>query len=425
MAQPPRVQRGGDPETERTPGLLSKAALPVFSAFFLWGFGTGALWMARPLLAYELGGSLFLVGLVSAASAAPRMPGGPLAGMVADRLGRRPVVAAGAILHGGAAALQAFTDSYAVFLGLELFSGLGVAVWMTGSAALLADFTRVTNRGRGVALRNTSMRLGILAGPAVGGAIAAAVDIRAVFIFIAVTKIFIVAIAVLLIRETRQAAVQVDERRTEQPRRLPRLDVSIFRTRNFITLSVVTLAVGLVTAGPGAFRTYFPVQAEEVGLSIEEIGAAISISGILAMLAALPAGGLADWWGRRPLLLVGLVTMAAGMFLTLGMDALMMALVVASAFSIGEVTGTNTLQTYAMDLAPVDKRGYFLGTWQATMDFGHLAGPLLVGAIAAPLGIPAAFGIVGGVLLLSAAFLAVSGTDRTASPSATGGGGPG
>ena len=425
MAQPPGEQRGGGPETERTPGLLSKAALPVFSAFFLWGFGTGALWMARPLLAFELGGSFFLVGLVSAFSAAPRMIGGPVAGTLADRLGRRPVVAAGAVLHGGAAALQAFTDSYAVFLMLELVSGFGVAVWMTGSAALLADFTRVTNRGRGVALRNTSVRLGILAGPIAGGAIAAAADIRAVFIFIAATKVFIVAIALLLIRETRQPAAHVDEKKAEQPRRLPRLDASIFRTRNFITLSVVTLAVGLVTAGPGAFRTYFPVQAEEVGLSIEEIGAAISISGVLAMLAALPAGGLADWWGRRPMLLAGLAAMAAGMFLTLGMDALLMALVVASAFSIGEVTGTNTLQTYAMDIAPAEKRGYFLGTWQATMDFGHLAGPLLVGAIAAPLGIPAAFGVAGGVLLLSAAFLAVSRTDRAASPSVTGDEGPG
>ncbi len=408
MAQPPGEQRDGGAETERTPGLLSKEALPVFSAFFLWGFGTGALWMARPLLAFDLGGSFFLVGVASAFSAAPRLIGSPLAGSVADRLGRRPVVVAGAVLHGGAAAMQAFTDSYAVFLGLELISGFGVAVWMTGSAALLADFTRVTNRGRGVALRNTSMRLGILAGPVVGGAIAAASDIRAVFIFIAVTKVFIVAIAWLLIRETRQAPAPVHEAGQERQRRRPRVDVSIFRTRNFVTLSVVTLAVGLVTAGPGAFRTYFPVQAEDVGLSIPEIGVAISVSGVLATLVSMPAGGLVDWWGRRPVLLVGLAAMAAGMFLTSGMEALLMAVVVASAFSIGEVIGTNTLQTHSMDLAPADKRGYFLGAWQATMDLGHLIGPLLVGALAVPLGLPAAFGTAGAVLLLAAAFLAVS-----------------
>ncbi|MCY4582396.1 MAG: MFS transporter [Chloroflexi bacterium] len=399
-------------ETEQTPGLLSKEAMPVFTAFFLWGFGTGALWMARPLLAFDLSASVVLVGLVSAVSAAPRIVGGPLAGNLADRLGRRPVVVAGAVLHGGAAAAQAFTDSYGVFLALEFVSGFGVAVWVTGSAALLADFTRVTNRGRGVALRNTSMRLGILAGPLAGGVLAAAFDIRAVSIFSAATKVFIVAVTWFLIRETRQAPAPApveSASQAEQPRRrVPRVDVSVFMTRNFLTLSVVTLAVGLVTAGPGAFRTYFPVQAEEVGLSVQEIGAAIGMSGLISMLIAMPAGGLTDWWGRKPVLLAGLLTMAAGMFLTSGMEALLMALVVAGVFGVGEVTGMNTLQTYAMDLAPTEKRGYFLGTWQAMMNFGQLAGPLLVGAIAAPLGIPAAFGIIGGVLLLGAAFLAVS-----------------
>ena len=394
-------------ETERTPGLLSREALPVFSAFFLWGFGTGALWMARPLLAFDLGGTFFLVGLVSAFSAAPRIIGGPLAGSLADRLGRRPVVVVGAVLHGGAAAMQAFTDSYVVFLGLELISGFGVAVWVTGSAALLADFTRVTNRGRGVALRNMSTRLGILTGPVAGGVLATAFDIRAVFIFIGVTKIFIVLVTWLLIKETRHApdpAVETEER----PRRRLRLDVSVFMTRNFLTLSVVTLAVGLVTAGPGAFRTYFPVHAEDVGLSVSEIGLAIGLSGLVAMLVAMPVGVAVDWWGRKPILLIGLATIAAAMFLTSGMDVLLMALVVAGVFGIGEVMGMNTLQTYAMDLAPEEKRGYFLGTWQSTLNFGQLTGPLLVGAVAAPLGIPAAFGIIGAILLCAAVFLAVS-----------------
>ena len=305
-------------ETEGQPGLLSREALPVFSAFFLWGFGTGALWMARPLLAFDLGGTFFLVGLVSAFSAAPRIVGGPLAGALADRLGRRPIVVAGCVLHGGAAAMQGFTDSYAVFLWLELISGFGVAVWVTGSAALLADFTRVTNRGRGVALRNMSMRLGILAGPAAAGVIATAFDIGAVMVFIGVTKIFIIVVTWLLVRETRHAPAPVSEP-GERPRRRLRLDVSIFRTRNFLTLSVVTLAIGLVTAGPGAFRTYFPVQAEDVGLSVANIGAAISMSGLIAMLISMPVGAVVDWWGRKPVLLIGLVTMAASMFLIFGM----------------------------------------------------------------------------------------------------------
>ena len=331
---------------------------------------------------------------------------------MADRLGRRPIVVAGCVLHGGAAAMQGFTDSYTVFLMLELVSGFGVAVWVTGSAALLADFTRVTNRGRGVALRNMSMRLGILSGPVAAGLIATAFDIGAVMVFIGVTKIFIVAITWLLIKETHPPRAPAPEA-GERPRRRLRLDTSVFRTRNFLTLSVVTLAVGLVTAGPGAFRTYFPVQAEDVGLSVSDIGLAIGLSGLLAMLISMPVGAAVDWWGRKPILLLGLVTMAASMFFIFGMEGLLIALIVAGVFGIGEVVGMNTLQTYAMDLAPEEKRGYFLGTWQGTVNVGQLGGPLLVGAIAAPLGIPAAFGIIGFVLLCAAVFLAVSRTTPT------------
>ena len=126
-------KRGGGTETERTSGLLSKEVLLVFSAFFLWGFGTGVLRLARPILAFDLGRSFFLVGLVSAFSAGLRMIGTPLAGSLADRLWRRPVMIAEAAMHGGAAAMQAFTNSHAVFLGLEILSGFGVAVRNTAT----------------------------------------------------------------------------------------------------------------------------------------------------------------------------------------------------------------------------------------------------------------------------------------------------
>jgi hypothetical protein len=63
-------------EEESGVGLLSSAAVPVFASFFLWGFGTGALWMVRPLFAYSFGVPIFFVGLVSAFSAAPGGRGG-------------------------------------------------------------------------------------------------------------------------------------------------------------------------------------------------------------------------------------------------------------------------------------------------------------------------------------------------------------
>jgi MFS family permease len=411
-----------EPDQEQNAGLLSKAALPVFSAFFLWGFGTGALWMVRPLTAFDLGGSVFLVGLVAAFSAAPRMFGAPLAGRLADRVGRRPIVVAGALFHGAAVAGQAYATSYVPFLLLEFVSGFGVAVWVTGSSALLADFTRASNRGRGVALRNTSMRLGILMGPAAGGLVAALFDLQAVFLFIAATKVGVIIISWFLIAETRQPStpeapdgVGVEPSHDEAGKRWLRMpDLKIFKTKDFITLSVVTLALGLVTAGPGAFRTFFPVQAQEVGLSVADIGSMISVSGLAAMLVALPVGAMVDMRGRKPLLVVGLGILALSLYLILGMDGLVVATVVAVAFGIGEVVGTNTNQTYAMDLAPPEQRGYFLGSWQATMNVGQLIGPLIVGGIATQFSLPTAFAIIASVLVASGVYVAVFGRETHA-----------
>lgn len=396
-------------------GLLSLAALPVFSVFFLWGFGTGALWMVRPLYAYSFGGSIFLVGLVSAFSAAPRMFGAPIAGALTDRIGRRPVVAAGAILHGGALAAQAYTTSYPPFLALELISGFGVAVWVTGSSVLLADFTRVANRGRGVALRNTSMRIGILAGPAAGGLVADLFDLASVFLFIAATKVVIVAIVILLIKETRSRSDnQVDPELAPQQKTRLLPDLSVFRTKDFMALGMITLALGLVTQGPGAFRTFFPVQAAAAGLSLTDVGNLISTSGLAAMLVALPVGALVDWRGRKPMLVIGLLVIGLSLFLVAGMNGLLVALAAAVAFGVGEAVGSNTVQTYAMDLAPADRRGYFLGTWQATMNVGQLIGPLIVGALAVPLGIPVAFVVIGGAILATGVATAFVGRETVA-----------
>ena len=401
-----------DPEdSEKSAGLLSKAALPVFFAFFLWGFGTGALWMVRPLTAFDLGGSIFLVGLVAAFSAAPRMFGAPLAGALADRVGRRPIVVAGAAFHGAAVAGQAYVDSYPPFLLLEFVSGFGVAVWVTGSSALLADFTRSNNRGRGVALRNTSMRLGILMGPAAGGLVAALFDLQAVFLFIAATKVAVIIISWFLIAETRQPKPEristPADAALPRKRRLRVPGLQLFMTRDFLTLTVITLGLGLVTAGPGAFRTFFPLQAREIGLSVADIGSMISLSGLAAMLVALPVGAMVDLRGRKPLLVAGLGILAASLYLILGMDGLLVGLAVAIGFGIGEVVSTNTNQTYAMDLAPSDQRGYFLGTWQATLNVGQLIGPLIVGGIATKFSLPTAFAILATVLVACAIYVAL------------------
>lgn len=76
-------------------------------------------------LAGPYGVSVARVGLLMAAFTAPSIVAIPLVGALSDRVGRRPVLAAGLALFGVAGAAAALTTDFRVVVGLRLLQGLG------------------------------------------------------------------------------------------------------------------------------------------------------------------------------------------------------------------------------------------------------------------------------------------------------------
>ncbi|MEX2599254.1 MAG: MFS transporter [Dehalococcoidia bacterium] len=409
------------PQSAADKGILSREALPVFVIFFMWGFGTGALWVVRPLFAYQLSGdSIFLVGIVSAASAAPRIFIGPITGYLSDRWGRRPLIMMGAIGHALILVGQFFSQDYLQFFLLEILAGVSIAFWNVSSNVLVADITKVSNRGRGVAVRNISQRSGQLAGPLMGGLIAAFMELRYVFLFIAATKLVVLFITIFLVRETKPEREKAKPAEPEtsatqsQPAGSPatpkrqRIDLAMFRSRSFVALVAATLAYGMIGVGPGVFRTFFPVHAElNAGLGATEIGSLVSIAGFATLAITLPVGLLMDLRGRKLMLFMGMAFTAVSAFVMAGTGAFPMALVAVIVFGIGEGINTSAIQTYAMDLAPPDKRGMFLGIWHVSMNIGQFAGPLGIGLVANYFGMAAGFTVMAGIVTAAAVIVLV------------------
>ncbi|MFB6205981.1 MAG: MFS transporter [Haloglomus sp.] len=76
-------------------------------------------------LAVPYGVSVARVGLLMAAFTAPSIVAIPLVGALSDRIGRRPVLAAGLALFGVAGGAAAFTTDFRVVVALRLVQGLG------------------------------------------------------------------------------------------------------------------------------------------------------------------------------------------------------------------------------------------------------------------------------------------------------------
>ncbi len=380
---------------------ITRLAIPIALIFFMWGFGTGALWVARPLFALALGGTLLQVGLVSALSATPRPIFGPITGLLCDRWGRRPMLILAAIGHGGILVAQFASTSYLQFLVLEGLAGISIAIWTISSSVLIADITKIASRGRAVAFRDTAMRLGMLAGPLVGGAIAAQFEWRWVFIFIASTKVVALYVVLFIIPETRPAragrkpAGRSGEVRTESHG----IPWAMFRTRSVVAIGAATLCFGMIGLGPGLFRTYFPVHAQEtLMLAPHVIGNLVAMGGVLTLLTAAPTGLAVDRFGRKWPLVSGLVLIGVSVYL-LGASAAFIGVAAAFAvFAIAEGMNSNTMQTYAMDLAPMEHRGVFLSAFHVATSAGMIIGPLLAGLLAGRMGLESTLYIFAGVV---------------------------
>jgi ACDE family multidrug resistance protein len=394
---------------------LSAGGLPLFSTFFLWAFGTGAVQLARPLFAASFGVPVLLVSLVTSSNAVSRLVTAPVTGILMDRWGRRPLLIAGVVLRGVSATLEFFVDDYLLFLLLEFVGGIGVSIWATGSNILIGDVSTRENRGMAVAVRSFSVKLGTILGPIAGGAIAASfldleTGLRWIFLFNAATKVVMLAILLWLVRETRPTAEPAQADQGGPPRRSA-LDASRFLNRPFLAVAAATLAIS--TMSGGVIQALFPVfSAQVVGLATYDVGVLLTLAGVTSMLISFPNGWLVDRLGHRASLTPGLLVMAASAFLLAVSNSYAAIAVVVLIYGVGEGMSQGSSQAYAIDLAPEQGRGAFLGVWSLLQNGGTIVAALLVGGAVDRLGYGTALQGTAIFLALSAVLFWIAGSTR-------------
>jgi MFS family permease len=406
-------QRGASEKPER--GLLTGELVhysPYYFMFFIWFIGSGAQVLVRPLFAFDLGASPFLVVLISASTGLAHMVSSPFTGFLTDRVGRRPLLLAGTLIRAITLFIEFFVHSYWEFLALEFIGNMGIAMWTTSSTIIMADLTNVENRGRLLALRQITTRLGNLLGPAAAAAIIVAFDndLRHAFLLNAASKVFVFFLILYLVKET---APEINRGRAAVAAASGKLDVSFFFSRAFVALFMTTLALSMMGQG-GAFGALFPVQAKEIGISSAEIGQLMSLAGIVALAITYPNGWAVDRFGRKVTLIPGLALLAIAALVLTGLNQMSQVYLVIILFGAGQAMSMGASQAFAADLAPPDRRGAFLGIWTTTSNLGSIVAPLIVGAIASSFGFAPGYIAIAAFLITSAVFMAAFGPETGA-----------
>ena len=287
----------------------------------------------------------------------------------------------GASLRAVTAFIEMFIDSYLEFFVLEFIGGVGIAMWMTSANILIADVTEQEVRGRVVALRGMSQRLGQVAGPLVGGLLLLFFDFRAIFLFNGVTKLVTLAVALFLIGESKPQAVPKKQESGEEKPGVTSSKFAPFRTKTFLFLILATFSVSMM--GQGVFANLLPLYAQELAdLSATSVGTLLGMGGIVAVFVAFPNGMLSDKYGRKYSLVPGLFLLATSAFLLSISQNYVGLLAMVLLYGLAWGMSQSTSQVYAMDLAPKEGRGAFLGVWSLFQASGGFVAPLVVGALA-------------------------------------------
>jgi EmrB/QacA subfamily drug resistance transporter len=274
-----------------------------------------------------------------------------LGGVLGDRYGRRRVFVVGAVWFALASLLCALAPTIATLIVARAVQGMGAALLVPGSLAILEASFVPDDRGRAIGAWTGLSGVASAFGPVVGGWLVTAVSWRLIFVLNLPLAVVVViasrhlgessdpgaarrldwlggALLVLGMGALSSALIEqvpplaalagvvlvafvVVEWRTREPM----LPLGVFRSRTFTAANLVTLAVYAALSGV-LFLLVVDLQVV-VGFSALAAGASLLPVTVMMLVLSPFAGHLARLIGPRLPMTVGPIVMAAGLLLML------------------------------------------------------------------------------------------------------------
>ncbi|HVK55592.1 MAG TPA: MFS transporter [Burkholderiales bacterium] len=335
-------------------------ALLAYTFFMVTGFA-----MLMPLVAVHfvsnIGMAATLVGMALAVRQLTQQGLAIVGGVLSDRFGVRPMICMGVLLRAVGFGSLAFADNAPLLFGAMLVSALGGALFEAPYQAAIATLTTEHTRSRYYAISNWISGIASTVGPLLGAALLR-FDFRIVCMIAAAcfTLNFIFA---LLLPPISAGAKQ---------RPLSHGLGLATRDRPFMILTGLMMGYWFTAV---QMNISFPLQAERLTGSQENVGVMFAVSAGLTVLLQYALVRLLDRWLTTPRILVlgvtimALGTGAIGLASSFGAFLLCVAVV-----SLGAILVRPTLQTLIASMANPLALGTFLGVSSMSLAVGGAIG---------------------------------------------------
>jgi MFS family permease len=372
--------------------LPREVSVLVVASFFV-AVGFGIIVPAIPLFARSFGVSNAAVGLIISLFALSRFASGLFSGKLVDKFGERTVFAVGVAFVALSVGACGIAQSYNQLLFFRAAGGLGSSMFSVAASSVILRSVSDAQRGHAQSVYNGSFLLGAIAGPAIGGGLAA-VSLRAPFFVYAIALSISGTVAfIFFTSEHLQAPKKSDGKKVAMSLK-DALALKGYRYALVITFVSSWVIFGVRTSILPLFIT------EQLKSTAAVVGWGFTISAVIQGTLILRAGRISDERGRRFILVIGTTIAFIGIvIMTLTLNPLMFFISMAI-IGLGNAFLASAPATIVGDLIE-GKGGQVIALFQMAGDAGMIVGPVVVGFIADHYGYRAAFGLSGLVFFIA------------------------
>lgn len=369
----------------------------IFIAEFIVIMGFSFVTPFMPLYIQEMGNlaseeAAFWAGIATSASGVAMFLSAPIWGIIADRLGRKPMVLRAMFGAGVVLALIGLAPNIYYIVALRFVQGL-LSGTVAAASALVASITPKERMPFAMGLLMAAVFLGTTMGPLLGGLAADNVGYKAAFF---ITSGLLVSGGIIVSIFVRERF----ERPTEgQPASLG----SLWRLAKSKEMLPLLMVLCMLHAGPQMVSPIIPLFIKEMdpaGTVATSSGMAYSFMGIVATLSSFITGRLGQRFTLKKILVFS--CLGTGLLYLLPMwsrtvTQLLLFVGLTGLFKGGIMTSSNALVSFS---APRREQGIAYGVAQSANALGNGMGPLIGGSFAPLIGLRSVFGVTSGIFVL-------------------------
>ncbi len=369
---------------------LNKNLQVVFTVTLMAVLGVSSITPAFPKVIDYFKISPQSVGLLITVFTIPGVFLTPVAGILADRIGRKKILVPSLLLFGSAGFLCAFTRSFSVLIILRFIQGIGAASLGSLNVTIIGDLFHGKERGTAMGYNASILSVGTASYPALGGLLAL-LGWNYPFLL----PILAIPVGILVI-----VRLQNPEPHVKQNLRTYFAGVWRSIDRQVLGLFIVSTSTFILLYG--AYLTYYPILiGKNFGGTTLIIGLIMSSMSATTAAVSSQLGRLIKIFSERSLIKISFIFYGLSLLLVPVVSNAWILLIPTVIFGLAHGVNIPSIQTLLAGLAPMEHRAAFMAANGMVLRLGQTLGPLIAGFFFIQWGIPGVFLGTGGIALFT------------------------